>query len=323
MSTFPTDSADDPDWLVRQAWFLTGATAAGKTAVGIELARLLGGEIVSMDSMAVYRGMDLGTAKPTPAERAAVPHHLLDVVEPEEEFSLARYVAAAHRAARQIVARGRRPLLVGGTPLYLKSLLRGIFAGPPADWTLRHELAEVAQREGPAALHARLAAVDPGAARRLHPGDARRIVRALEVYAQTGQPISALQRQFDRARPAAECHVFVLDWPRDELVGRIDARVEAMFAAGLVEEVRALSAGGSLSRTAREAVGYRETLAHLAGDAPLAETISKVKVRTRQFAKRQLTWFRSLSECRWVRLQSPLDAAAVARRLLAENATSG
>jgi tRNA dimethylallyltransferase len=297
----------------RDSWFLTGPTASGKTAVGIALAQRLGAEILSLDSMAVYRGMDIGTAKPTPQERLLVPHHFVDTLDPSEELSLARYVQAAQEKVCQLRARGREPLFVGGTPLYLKGLLRGIFQGPPADWTFRHELETVAGEQ----LHARLAAVDPAAARKLHPGDRRRIIRALEVFQKTGIPISTLQRQFDRARPAEECRVFVLEWPRAELYSRIDQRVEAMFAAGLVDEVQRLLANGQrFSRTAGQALGYREVLAHLDGKHDLAETIELVKTRTRQFAKRQLTWFRSLSECRTVPMSAARTAPEVASEIL-------
>ena len=212
--------------------------------------------------------LDIGTAKPSPAERQAVPHHLLDLLEPTEDFSIAQYLDAAHRAVRQILDRRRRPLFVGGSPLYLKAILRGLFDGPPADWEFRSELEEIARREGSAALHARLAAVDPAAAARLHPNDTRRLIRALEVFHRTGQPISSLQTQFDAPRDTTgACRVFVLDWPREELHRRINARVDAMFAAGWVEEVRRfLESGRTLSRTASQAVGYREILEHLAGE---------------------------------------------------------
>lgn len=286
--------------LAHRAWFLTGPTASGKTAVGLVLAERIGAEIVSLDSMAVYRGLDLGTAKPTTAERARVPHHLVDLVEPEEEFSVAEYLAAAARACDAIAARGRAALFVGGTPLYLKALLRGLSPGPPADWALRRELAEWAEGAGPSALHARLAQVDPAAAARLHPHDTRRLIRALEVHATTGQPLSASQTQFTAAAPAHP-RVFVLDWPREVLYERINRRVEAMFAAGLVDEVQnLLAAGRRFGRTAGQALGYHEVLAHLAGQRDLAATIELVQRRTRQFAKRQGTWFRSLAECQGV-----------------------
>lgn len=287
-------------------WFLTGPTASGKTSVGLALAGLLGAEIISLDSMALYRGLDIGTAKPRDDERRQVPHHLIDLIDPDEEFSLAQYVAAAHAAVAEVRSRGRQPLFVGGTPLYLKALLRGIFTGPPADWPFRRRLEAEARQRGEAWLHAQVSAIDPVAAARLHPRDTRRLIRALEVHAQTGRPISELQSQFEHARPAEECRVFVLDWPRAELYGRIEARVDAMFSDGLVDEVRQLLASGSgFGRTARQALGYREVLDYLAGEWPLEATVDLVKTRTRQFAKRQLTWFRALGECRWIPLSEP------------------
>lgn len=290
-----------PAELTRDCWFLTGPTASGKTHLGLELAARLNAEIVSLDSMAIYRRLDIGTAKPTAEERAAVPHHLVDIIEPHEEYSLAQYVAAAEHCVQQLAERGKRALFVGGTPLYLKALLRGIFAGPEADWEFRHRMEAEAARHEPGWLQEKLALVDPPSARKLHANDTRRLIRALEVFQLTGVPISQWQAQFDQARSAECCRVFVLDWPREELYARIDARVDAMFAAGLVDEVRQLLADGvTLSRTARQAVGYREVLEYLAGDRDLPQTITRVKTQTHQFARRQLTWYRSLSECRWI-----------------------
>lgn len=297
-------------------WFLTGPTAAGKTAVALELAEKLGAEVLSLDSMALYRRLDIGTAKPTAAERRRVPHHLLDLIGPDQEFSLAQYVEAARQTVHAVRSAGREVLLVGGTPLYLKALLRGIFEGPPADWQFRRHWQRQAELRGDQWLHGRVAEIDPAAARRLHARDTRRLIRALEVFEKTGQPISAWQRQFEHARPADQCRVFVLDWPREKLAARIDRRVDAMFAAGLVDEVRGLLAQGIvLSRTARQALGYREVLAHLRGEVGLSETIDLVKTRTRQFAKRQVTWFRSLSECRWVSMAEGFDARSVAEQI--------
>lgn len=302
-----------PD-LAANCWFLTGPTASGKTAVGLELAEGLGAEIISLDSMALYTGMDLGTAKPSPAQRQRVPHHLVDIIGPDEEFSLAQYVAAAHRAAAAIHGRNREVLFVGGTPLYLKALLRGIFEGPPADPALRRQLFEQSRQHPPGCLHEQLRAVDPAAAARLHPNDTRRLIRALEVFRKTGLPITHWQRQFERAHPAEACRVFVLDWPREVLYDRINRRVEEMFAQGLVDEVRGLlAAGRPLSRTARQAVGYREVIAHLEGQHGLEETVQLVQQHTRQLAKRQGTWFRSLSECRLVPLCAVANLAAIAR----------
>lgn len=299
------------------SWFLTGPTAAGKTQVGLLLAERLGAEILSLDSMSIYRRMDIGTAKPSPAERAKIPHYLIDIVDPSEDFSLAQYLEAAEKAAAEVRSRGKEVLFVGGTPLYLKGLLRGICESPPADWEFRRQVAEEVATIGAAALHARLRQVDPLAAAKLHPNDQRRIIRALEVYRATGQPLTHRQLEFDEGRSAEERRVFVLHWPRAELHRRINARVEAMFAAGFVEEVRRLvEEGVPLGRTAEQAVGYQEILAHLQGEANLPATIAKVQARTRQFAKRQETWFRSLSECRTIELEEPLDANEVVERIL-------
>jgi tRNA dimethylallyltransferase len=310
-----------PNRKTRDCLFLTGATASGKTAVGVALARRLDAEIVSLDSMAIYRGMNIGTAKPTPDEQGGVAHHLIDIVSPSEEFSVADYVAAAQRQVAEIADRGHEAIFVGGTPLYLKALLRGIDAGPPADWPLRAQLVEWGREAGPGALHQRLAAVDPAAAARLHESDTRRLVRALEVFEQTGRTISSQQQHFSISRPADECRVFVLDWPRDQLYERINRRVDAMFAAGLIDEVRRLTEKVSdtffLGRSASQAVGYREAIEVLAGRLSLAAAIELTKTRTRRFAKRQLTWFRSLSECRFVPVEEPLDPDAVAEQIAA------
>jgi tRNA dimethylallyltransferase len=320
---------------ISDAWYLTGPTASGKTTVGLALAERLGAEIISLDSMAVYRGLDIGTAKPSVAERRRVPHHLIDICDPAETFSVAQYLEAARRAVDDICSRGRQVLFVGGTPMYLKALLRGLFDGPPADWELRKRLLAEAERNGPRALHERLALVDPAAASRLHENDTRRVVRALEVFQSTGRSIIEWQTQWDAQAPDIEAiasgqvapsrspgaggatvrasRVFVLDWPREQLYARIDARVQAMFEAGLIDEVRGLLAAGcSLGRTARQALGYREVLEHLEGQRDIPATIELVARRTRNFAKRQLTWFRGLNECQWVRVAEKLNADAVA-----------
>ena len=285
------------------ALVLTGPTASGKTQLGIELAQALGAEIIAMDSMTLYRGMDVGTAKPTSTERAAVRHHLIDVLDPWESASVAWWLERAAECCRDIEGRGKRVLFVGGTPLYLKALLCGLFDGPPADHALRQQLEAEAAAHGSAALHARLAAVDPVSAGRIHPNDVRRLVRALEVYTLTGKPLSAWQTQWVRAEAAevtAERDaVLWLDVPRAELYARIDRRVEAMFAAGLVEEVHRLRMlPQPWSREASRALGYRAVCEHLNGRMDRAATIALVQTRSRQFAKRQLTWFRHLPGCR-------------------------
>jgi tRNA dimethylallyltransferase len=300
-----------PD-VFRDALVLTGPTGAGKTQLGITWAEQLGAEIVSMDSMAVYRGMDIGTAKPGPEERRRVPHHLLDVLDPWESASVAWWLEQATACCREIERRGRRVLFVGGTPLYLKARLHGLFDGPPADAALRRRLAAEAEHAGHRVLHDRLARVDPAAAARLHPHDLRRVIRALEVWELTGRPISDWQRQWrphgngaDSTVTASPCRALAtspvrwIDLPRAELYARIDARVVRMFAAGLVEEVRGLRGlNRPLSREASQALGYKEVFAFLDGEASLEETIRRVQMRSRHFAKRQLTWFRHLPECR-------------------------
>jgi len=306
----PTDTLD--------CWYLTGPTAGGKTQVGLELAGLIGAEIISLDSMALYRGMDIGTAKPTVDQQARVPHHLIDILEVDEEYSLSEYVDAAAVQIDEIRSRGREVLFVGGTPLYLKALLRGIFQGPPADWEFRKQVKEEVARVGTQPLHDRLMQVDPLSAARLHPNDVRRIIRALEVYKLTGRPISHMQTQFDEGRPADQCKVFVLDRPREILLRRIDQRVDGMIAEGLVDEVRKLmDRFPRFSRTASQAVGYREMMEHLRGHREFEDTVDLIKTRTRQFAKRQETWFRGLSECRRVPQQEGTDPADVARQIVA------
>jgi len=301
---------------LHRAIYLTGPTASGKTAVGVALARRLNAEVVALDSMTLYRGMDIGTAKPTPAERGDVPHHLIDVLDPWEIASVAQYRAWALDVVAAIERRGKRVLFVGGTALYLKALLRGLFEGPGADPVLRARLEEDAETLGTAALHARLAAVDPASAARLHPNDRRRLVRALEVITATGQPLSVLQAEHDRPAPAT-VPVFALERPRAVLCERIDQRVLEMVRAGLLDEVRALQSGPQpLSTTAAQGVGYRETLDRLGGRiASDAAMVELIQTRTRQFAKRQMTWFRGLSEVRLWPLEEGEPAEVTAERL--------
>jgi tRNA dimethylallyltransferase len=263
-----------------------------------------------MDSMALYRGMDIGTAKPSPADRLRVPHHLLDVLDPWESASVAWWLEQAARCCHEIAGRGRRPLFVGGTPLYLKALLCGLFEGPPAELGLRRRLEEEADSAGREALHRRLAAVDPAAAARLHARDVRRVIRALEVWELTGRPISAWQTQWGphAVHPAGDLsaapgpdvpHCLWLDVPRPLLYARIDERVRQMVDRGLVEEVRALrQLQRPLSRQASQALGYKELFDHLDGRTTLEEVVRRIQTRTRQFAKRQVTWFRHLPACR-------------------------
>ncbi|MFO0846026.1 MAG: tRNA (adenosine(37)-N6)-dimethylallyltransferase MiaA [Gemmataceae bacterium] len=277
----------------RNALILTGPTGSGKSRLALDLAERLDAEILAMDSMTLYRGMDVGTAKPTADDRARVPHHLLDVLDPSQSASVALWLQLAARAVRDIEARGRQALLVGGTALYLKAVLCGLFDGPPADAALRR-CSKRRRSNSASAGTAR-----PASARRrsggrgaLHPNDAPRRTR-LEVHSLTGRPISAWQTQWAERPPAVEA--VCLDLPREQLYQRIDARVLQMMRDGLLDEVRRLrTLDPPLSREARQALGYKELLDHLDGRRPLDEAVREVQTRSRNFAKRQLTWFRGL-----------------------------
>ncbi len=284
-----------PDILV-----ICGPTASGKTRLGVELALRLDGEVVSADSMQVYRGMDVGTAKPTPAERRGVPHHMLDVADPGEAYSVARFVADASRCVDDILARGKRPLVVGGTGLYIDALVAGRHFAP-FHGARREALLRRAETQGIRALHEELRAVDPERAAKLHPADQKRVIRALEVWYETGRTIS----QHDAATRAAPPHYRALFLglafrDRADMWSRIDARVDEMAANGLADEVSALLAAGVSPRcTSMQAIGYKELAAALREGQPLGEALDQIKLRTRQYAKRQLTWFRRRADVRW------------------------
>ena len=302
---------------VSNAWYLAGPTASGKSSVGMALASRLDAEIISMDSMAVYRGMDIGTAKPNRQDRVAVKHHIIDVVDPDQDYSISNYLCAAHATVEQLRRKNRRILFVGGTPLYLKALLNGFDDGPEADWELRSRLEREANERGDDHLHRTLAQFDPVAAAKIHPHDRRRTIRALEYYEKTGQPISSGQTHFSQQPGCGSVRLMALDWPRKILHARINERVDAMFRSGWVEEVRGLlDRHQDLSRTATQAVGYREVLALLRGEYDLQEAIEKTQAGTRQLARRQLIWLRSLSGCEWLSMDSPMDAVATAEKIL-------
>jgi tRNA dimethylallyltransferase len=298
-------------------WYLTGATASGKTAVSLEMAKRIDAEIVSLDSMAIYREMNIGTAKPTANEIAVVPHHLIDICDPNESFSVSQYRESALQKIDEIKGRGKEVLFVGGTALYLKALLRGMFEGPPADWDFRNQVTKDIEDMGADFLHQRLAMVDPVSAHNLHPNDHRRIIRALEVHKATGKPISHWQMQFDEGHQEDECRVFTIRHPRAILHERMEARVDRMFEAGLVDEVRGiLDQWKELGQTAAQAVGYKEAIALIKDDVPMEETIERVRVRTRRFGRHQETWFRGLSECRMIDLEEEFDPAEIAENLV-------
>lgn len=305
-----------PTEIVEQCWFLVGATAGGKTAVSIELAKAIDAEIISMDSMAIYRAMDVGTAKPSMEVRNEIPHHLIDMINPDQSFSTSQYHWAACEVVKEILGRGKTPLFVGGTALYLKTMLRGLFEGPPADWDFRKEVQKDIDQFGDEFLLQRLEFVDPVLASQLHPHDHRRIIRALEVFRATGKPLGHLQNEFDRSTPPEQCRVFAIRHPRPRLHQRIEQRVEGMFANGLVDEARSiLEQFGTLSHTALQAVGYKEAISFLNDEVSMEEAIESSKIRTRRFARHQETWFRGLEECRMVDLDEGETAAQTVERL--------
>ena len=291
---------------------ILGPTASGKTDAALAVARETGAEIVSVDSMQVYRGMDVGTAKPSPAERAAVPHHLIDVVGPDEPFTVARFVELAEGVIADARQRGVPLVLTGGTPLYYKALFEGLFEGPPADEAVRGRLRALSGEE----LFRRLSEVDPAAAARIHRNDQKRLVRALEVFEQTGQPISSFQTHWVGGTRRHDAVWVGLKWDKDALNRRINARVKLMIDAGWPDEVRRLLATyPTLSHTAAEATGYKELIDHARGRLPLDEALEQIKIATRQLARRQMKWFRRFREVHWIAGDRP--PASIATEILA------
>ena len=285
--------------------------------MGRHLAGLVGGEIVSVDSMKVYRRMDIGTAKPTPEARAEIPHHCIDIVEPSENFSVAQYVEHADEAIEAIRAAGAIPLAVGGTSLYIKALSEGLFEGPSADPEIRAELLARAEAEGPGPLHAELASADPQAAERIHPNDTRRIVRGLEVYRTCGKSLTELQQQWDSGAKRYDCVFIGLRRDKADQSGRINARVKRMMETGLADEVRGLLAESeAMSRTAAQAVGYAELIAHFRGEYTLDEAVERIKINTRRLAKKQRTWHRRFDGIQWFDLAPDAAVEETARRII-------
>ncbi|MDR3183158.1 MAG: tRNA (adenosine(37)-N6)-dimethylallyltransferase MiaA [Planctomycetaceae bacterium] len=292
--------------LTLSCWYLTGATGIGKSRIALNLAKKINAEIISLDSMAVYRDMDIGTAKIPLEARDGIPHYLIDVADPSEEYSLARYVNEACDCIAEIQLRDKNVLFTGGSPLYLKAMLRGIFQGPSADNDFRSALLKKVQGKPPEVLHNILRSVDPASADKLHPNDVRRIVRALEVYEKTGTPISTLQQQFETATPQELCNVYVLQMPRERLYERIEKRVDRMMHDGFYDEAKMLSARHvTIGKTARQALGYRELFEYIDGKCSLYQAVEQIKLNTRHFAKHQETWFRGLSECRFISADKP------------------
>jgi len=285
---------------------VTGPTASGKTALSVALAHALHGEVVSADSMQVYHGMDIGTAKPTAREMDGVPHHMLDVAAPGEAYSVSRYEQAAAECVYDILARGKTPIVCGGTGLYIDALVRGGGFQPPGDAALRAALDARWAEEGADALTARLRAVDPESAARLHPGDKKRILRALEVHALTGKTITAHNAETRARPPRFEARTLALTTdPRSILYARIDKRVDTMLTRGLEDEVRRLHANRLLTGTAAQAIGYKELVDYIEGRCTLEEAADKIKQGSRNYAKRQLSWLRVREGVRWLVWNTP------------------
>ncbi len=288
---------------------VVGPTASGKTRLAVELAKALDGEVLSCDSMQLYRRMNIGTAKPTAAEMQGVPHHMIDVLEPEEPFSVGRYVAMADPILQDILARGKTCVVCGGTGLYVDSLMAGRTFAPFPETGRRQALENLADREGVEVLWARLRAVDPESAARLHLSDRRRIIRALEVYEETGKTITQHNRETQAMPPKYRPLWIGLDFKeRAALYGRIDRRVDQMVREGLLEEIGGLlSQGVPPTATSLQAIGYKEPMAALRGEMTMEEALEQVKRESRRYAKRQLTWFRRNKDMHWILQDDPAD----------------
>ncbi|MDH4241974.1 MAG: tRNA (adenosine(37)-N6)-dimethylallyltransferase MiaA [Phycisphaerae bacterium] len=282
---------------------ILGVTASGKGQLAFGLAESLGAEIISIDSMKVYRRMDIGTGKPPKEAREKLSYHLIDVVEPSEAFSVATFLDLANGAIEQIKSRKRPIIAVGGTALYIKALLYGLFKGPGTDEQIRAELRARAETEG-SELYRELAAIDPAAAERISPNDTRRIIRALEVYKITGKPISSFQNQFNAEEPLRDWKIIGLRREKAEENKRINARVKRMIEAGLIDEVKSLLGEEKpLGKQARCAIGYAEIIDHLSGRTTLEDAVELIKKNTRRLAKNQRTWFKTFADVKWLNLE--------------------
>lgn len=304
--------------LLKPVVALVGPTAVGKSAVGLRVAQALGTEVLAADSRQVYRGMDIGTDKPSSEELRTVPHRLIDLVDPDQPFNVGLYRRHAEGEIARLHQRGRLPLVVGGTGLYIRALLRGLWEGPPADWTMRRRLEQEALAQGAESLHRKLADVDPAAAERVHPHDHVKIVRALEVHAQTGRAISGIHSAHRFAEsPYASLTIGLLR-QRNELYRRIEERTDGMLARGLREETQGLlERGYGPHLSAMRGVGYKQMAGYLLGDYDYEEAVRRLKRDTRRFAKRQLTWFRTEPNIHWLTIAPEEGVEQVSARVLA------
>ena len=299
---------------------IVGPTAVGKTEIAIQLAQHLDAEIVSLDSRQIYRGMDIGTAKPTPEQQRAVPHHLIDCVDVDQTFSVAEYQRLADTAIAEIRGREKRAMAVGGAGLYFRGIIDGLFDGPGADAEIRAKLQREVDEHGNVALHERLRRCDPETANRVHPNNLVRVIRALEIYELTGKPISALQQQWKMNEPRYPFRAFGLNMPRETLYQRIEERVDRMVEAGLIEEVKGLlDQGCPRNCVAMQSFGYKELIDYLDRNRTLDEAIALLKQNTRRFAKRQLTWFRNDPRIEWLDTSQFSSIDGIVDNLIAKN----
>ena len=304
---------------MEKLYFILGCTACGKATVALELARQLGGQILSVDSMKIYRRMNIGTATPSKEAQGEIPHHGINIVEPSESFSVAQYVEVADTAITAIRKQGAIPLTVGGTSLYIKALSEGLFEGPSGDPEYREQLKQRISVETTQGLHEELARIDPISAERIHPNDERRLIRALEVFHKTGTPISQLQTQWDASEKRYDCVMIGLRREKESQSHRINMRVKKMVDMGLLGEVESLlDEPEALSKQASQAVGYTEVIAHLRGEYCFDKAVEKIKIHTRRLAKKQRTWYRRWDAVKWFDIEEDELPEVTAQRILKE-----
>ncbi|MBF0458935.1 MAG: tRNA (adenosine(37)-N6)-dimethylallyltransferase MiaA [Nitrospirae bacterium] len=299
---------------------ICGPTCVGKTGVSVLLAQMLGAEIISADSMQVYKGMDIGTAKPTKEQRSATAHHMIDIVEPAEAFSTGKYVSEAATIIKDIIARGKKPLITGGTGLYIRAMSKGLFTAPEADWELRNNLMS-AEAQTPGFLYNYLCGLDPEIAGRLSPNDLRRVVRAIEVCLKCGTPMSKLQTEQTRPLPYEFIKICLMR-QRDELYPMINQRVDAMIAAGLVEEAEALFMQ-TLAHTPMQAIGYKELFAYFRKETGLDEAVLNIKQATRRYAKRQISWFKNEPDVKYIDITGISDENEILNKIIPHLSING
>lgn len=298
-------------------WILTGPTACGKTDIAIKIAEKIDAEIISADSMLVYRGMDIGTEKPSLTIRSKIPHHLIDIVDPWEEYSVGKYVKDFDVIVNNLYHRDKPFIVVGGTALYLKAVTDGLFEGPDADWKYRNYLKSISMERGQNALYKMLTDIDPETASKLHFNDQKRVIRALEVIKKAGRGISSFQTQFGHKNPKYNCTIVAIEYDRNTLYNRIETRVDRMLTRGLIDEVRTLLNNPlGLSKQASQALGYKEIIDFFIGKYTLSEATDIIKRRTRRFAKRQMTWFRSFSNIQWIHVYPEAEITQISEKAL-------